>query len=94
MFKRMIDIPDSGSHPMRMLLIFIALAIIVMIVKRLWLRPRVETPKRKRLSGDMVQCKHCGMYLPEPEAIRSQQQWYCSTEHRDADQQGASGKRQ
>ena len=78
---------------MRMLLILIALAIIVMVVKRLWLKPRVGAPRRKQLSGQMVQCKHCGMYLPEPEAIRSQDHWYCSLKHRDADQQGASGDR-
>ena len=41
-----------------------------------------------------VQCKHCGMYIPEPEAIRSQERWYCSAEHRDADQRGVSGDRQ
>ena len=94
MNKRIIDIPDSGSHPMRMLLIFIALAIIVMVIKRLWLQPRTGTPKRRQLSGQMVQCKYCGMYIPETEAIRAQDQWYCSSEHRDADRKGAAGDKQ
>ncbi|MGB5260917.1 MAG: PP0621 family protein [Gammaproteobacteria bacterium] len=69
---------------MRMLLIFIALAIIVMVIKRLWLQPRPRAAKRTQLSGQMVQCKYCGMYIPEPEAIRGEDQWYCSKQHRDA----------
>ena len=72
---------------MRMLLIFIALAIIVVIVKRLWLQPRKETRERKRLSGQMVQCRQCGMYIPEQEALRREDRWYCSQEHLDADSQ-------
>lgn len=76
---------------MRMLLIFVALAIIAVIVKRLWLRPRTGTQKSRRLAGQMVQCKHCGIYIPEAEAVRSSEHWYCSTEHRDADRQGDAG---
>jgi uncharacterized protein len=73
---------------MRMLLIFIALAIIILVIKRLWLQPRVTPQTRRQLSGQMVQCKHCGMYIPDSEAVRNQNQWYCSKEHRDADHQG------
>ena len=76
---------------MRVLLIFIALAVIAMVIRQLWLRPRAGKQQRRQLSGQMVQCKHCGMYLPENEAIRSREQWYCSREHRDADHQGNAG---
>ncbi len=72
---------------MRMLLIFIALAIIVAVVKRLWLQPRKDTQQRRRLSGQMVQCKQCGMYIPEQEALRREDQWYCSQQHLEADRQ-------
>ena len=72
---------------MRMLLIFVALAIIVMVAKRLWLQSRRDDrQQRRKLSGKMVQCKSCGIYLPEQEAIRSGDNWYCSTEHSRADQ--------
>ena len=70
---------------MRILLILIALAIIVMLVKRMWLPPRTGEPRNKRLPGEMVQCGHCGVYLPEPEAIRDGERFYCSQEHLDAD---------
>ena len=79
---------------MRILLVFIALAIIVMVAKRLWLRPRPGKPERRQLSGQMVQCRHCGMYVPEAEAIRSQDQWYCSREHSIADRRGETEDRQ
>ena len=76
---------------MRMLLILIALAIIVLVVKRLWFSPKVDTRTRRQLSGQMVQCHHCGMYLPEPEALRGGDHWFCSIKHRDAHRQDASG---
>ena len=70
---------------MRILLILIALAIIFMLVKRMWLPPRTGGQRNKRLPGEMVQCGHCGIYLPEPEAIRDGERFYCSKEHLDAD---------
>ena len=70
---------------MRILLILIALAIIVMLVKRMWLTPRTGGPRNKHLPGEMVQCEHCGVYLPEPEAIRDGERCYCSKQHLDAD---------
>lgn len=70
---------------MRILLILIALAVIIMLVKRMWLPPRSGGQRNKRLPGEMVQCKHCGVYLPEQEAIRDGERFYCSNEHLDAD---------
>jgi len=70
---------------MRILLILIALAIIIMLVKRIWLTPGTGGQRNKRLPGEMVQCSHCGVYLPEQEAIRDGERFYCSNEHLDAD---------
>ena len=72
---------------MRILLIFLALAIIVLVVKRLWSQSRSEDKPRRQLTGRMVQCSHCGVYLPEQEALRDRDLWYCSKEHRDAGRQ-------
>jgi uncharacterized protein len=69
---------------MRTLLIFLALALIVTIGKRLLLSSR-RPPVRRELSGDMVQCARCGMYIPQHEAIESNHRFYCSTAHRDED---------
>ncbi|MFK7731807.1 MAG: PP0621 family protein [Pseudomonadales bacterium] len=34
-------------------------------------------------SGSMVACQVCGTHVPEDNAIRSDDAWYCSAEHRD-----------
>ena len=69
---------------MRTLLIFIALILIVAIGKRLLLSAR-RTPPRREISGDMVQCARCGMYIPRDEAIAANGRFYCSPAHRDED---------
>ena len=57
--------------PLRTLLILIALAVVFLAVKRLF--PPARTPKKKQLKhGNMVQCAHCGIYLPEPEAAAAE----------------------
>ncbi len=71
---------------MRTLLIFIALAVIVMIVKRLWQQSRPSTDRRV-LSGKMVQCANCGIYIPQHEALERNGRYYCSVEHRDESEQ-------
>lgn len=30
----------------------------------------------------MVRCQHCGIHLPQPDAVRGQLGWYCGTAHR------------
>lgn len=32
----------------------------------------------------MVRCRHCQLHLPQPEAVRHREDWYCSTEHAQA----------
>jgi uncharacterized protein len=71
---------------MRTLLILIILAVIVMIVKRLWLQPR-QPPRDRELTGKMVQCEHCGIFVPQHDALEQHGRHYCSREHRDASKQ-------
>jgi uncharacterized protein len=71
---------------MRTLLIIIALVVIVMIIKRLWLQPR-QAPKNRELTGKMVQCENCGIFFPAQEALEKDGHHYCSREHRDASKQ-------
>lgn len=33
----------------------------------------------------MVRCSHCGLHLPEQQAIRQDDQWFCSSDHLKAD---------
>jgi uncharacterized protein len=41
-------------------------------------------PRSEGKVANMVRCAHCGTYLPEDEAIRSGERYFCSNEHRDA----------
>ena len=68
---------------MRSLDIIIALALIFMVGKRLWQssRPPAQLPGKQ---GQMVQCAHCGIYIPVQEALSHGSRYYCSADHRDA----------
>ena len=68
---------------MRFIIILIALAVIAMVLKRLW-----RTPGRKKNGqlpfNRMVQCAHCGIYTPEADATLHGGKYYCSRAHVDA----------
>jgi uncharacterized protein len=68
---------------MRTLLILIAIVVVVLVLRRMLATPRQASRSGKRV-GHMVQCAHCGMYIPEAEAIHHQGHDYCSIAHRDA----------
>lgn len=68
---------------MRTLLIFVALALIVMIARQLLRKPR-SLLRRHSVTGKMVPCASCGIYIPENEAFERDGRLYCSREHRDA----------
>lgn len=72
--------------------------VLVAVVALVWLllggRSRaVRGPARRTPSGSkgsartaegMVACAHCGVHLPESEALRLGTRVFCSAEHRDA----------
>lgn len=39
----------------------------------------------RQIDGDMVRCKHCGIHIPESEAIKNGDHHYCSRAHLEAD---------
>ena len=53
-----------------------------------WIKLNRASSSQDRASGtnakplNMVQCAHCGLHLPENEAIQSRQAVYCSDAHR------------
>ncbi|MBE0625659.1 MAG: hypothetical protein IH606_12695 [Burkholderiales bacterium] len=63
------------------------LLLIFVIVAAWWL---AKGFRRKDAAGDapaaapeqMVNCAHCGVYLPQSEAIREGDRFYCCNEHR------------
>jgi uncharacterized protein len=45
-----------------------------------------ETPPNAAEPQDMARCAHCGIHLPQSDAVRGEKGLYCSTEHRSAAQ--------
>ena len=45
--------------------------------------PRAREPSEPSREA-MVACEHCGVNLPQGDALFADERWYCSDEHRDA----------
>jgi hypothetical protein len=45
--------------------------------------PRAEEPSEPSREA-MVACEHCGVNLPQGDALFADERWYCSDAHRDA----------
>lgn len=66
----------------RLLLLALGVWLLTLAVKRylaLARRKRGEAPR----IGAMVRCAVCGLHVPEVEALRRHDQYFCSAEHRD-----------
>lgn len=74
------------------LLRLILLAILGALLYRGWRRWRdkrlAQTRARIREQGQMVACRHCGLYLPQQDAVRDGDDFYCSDAHRRAQRDG------
>ena len=44
--------------------------------------PKPSSPSPRTLPQDMLACAHCGVHIPQAEAVMLGNQAYCSTEHR------------
>lgn len=40
-------------------------------------------PPTRHQGGQMVRCRWCDVHIPEDEALRDREQWFCSSAHRD-----------
>ncbi len=67
----------------RVAVIVIIAVLLYRLVKR-WLDglPQNRAPDK---IGRMVRCRYCDLHLPEQDAIRIGEAWYCSEEHRRLD---------
>ena len=71
----------------RLLILLALVAVLLLLVKRLF----GGDPKPEKLeagqSENMRQCKYCGVHVPESSVITVANEAYCSKEHADLDQQ-------
>mgnify|MGYP001325586209 CR=1 FL=1 len=67
----------------RLLLLALAIWLFTLVVKRyLALARRKQRGGAPRI-GTMVRCAVCGLHVPEAEALKRRDQYFCSAEHRD-----------
>ncbi len=70
------------------------LSLIVLFAIGWWLwrkltRPTpAPRPPRDEPSEPMVRCAHCGMHVPQREALGQDNRWYCSRAHLEQDTSG------
>ncbi|MCF6281380.1 MAG: hypothetical protein L3J28_04080 [Candidatus Polarisedimenticolaceae bacterium] len=65
----------------RLFFLMLALLLVYLIVRHFLRQSSAQRPIAKK-GVDMVQCVHCGVHLPKPEAIFDEPNFYCSEEHR------------
>lgn len=58
---------------------------IAVIFTALWLwrrfKRRVATPAETPTPAPMVRCAHCGIHVPQQNALTHGEHWYCSQAH-------------
>lgn len=60
---------------------------IALIAAAIWLWRRYTRPRARRGAAPqpdaqpMVRCAHCHVHLPQAQALRQDEQWYCSQKH-------------
>lgn len=66
----------------RLLLILFTLWALFIIVRAYIRRSqKPDVKKNNKIAANMVQCKVCGTYLPEAEALQHQGAFFCSRKH-------------
>jgi uncharacterized protein len=67
-------------------LVIIVLAIWAFKRSRRPAQPPAGQPTPSASPSNMVGCAHCGLHLPQEEAVTGEKGLYCTTEHRSAAQ--------
>ena len=74
----------------RLILLFIIVAILMWLLRRLFSGspdPQEIEHDRDSSSEDMRQCKFCGIHVPESSIVSYNDNPYCCQDHADRDQQ-------
>lgn len=68
---------------LRFILIALAIWLAVQIVRRMLSQQRKRVAgQKKTVAHSMVRCAHCGLHVPETEAVQDGGRFFCSNEHR------------
>lgn len=61
---------------MKNIILLIIIFLIIILLKKLFTKPK-NTP----YTTELVECAHCGLYLPKNKAIKSKNKYFCSKQH-------------
>lgn len=75
----------------RYLFIVLAIWIVAMIIRHMIRQNRSDKPQLAEPT-QAVRCKHCGLHIPEKEAVHSGKDYYCSEQHRVEHLQGSDSE--
>jgi len=67
---------------MRLLILAVVAFVIYTLLRQLlrgWTKK--ELPPRSSRSGTMVRCALCGLHIPDQEAVRADDKYFCSNNH-------------
>jgi uncharacterized protein len=68
-------------------LFFLLILWVVWFMVKNWLRKQelgASRDKARVISGKVVRCKHCDVHLPEQDALRDGDDWFCTAAHKQA----------
>lgn len=73
---------------MKYLFFLLVVLLVIWAIKRTKTSSQAKPPSapEAKAPSEMVICAHCGVHLPQEEAVSGQKGLYCSTEHRTAAQ--------
>jgi uncharacterized protein len=73
---------------MKYLFLLLVFLLVIWVIKRgrAANQPKPTQAPESQTPSEMVGCAHCGIHLPQEEAVMGQKGLYCSTEHRAAAQ--------
>lgn len=73
--------PIVSNFHMKILIILLAITAIYWIWRTLSGSGRRVQPGQQSKEQNMVSCSHCGLHIPQSEAVSSEQLYYCCNEH-------------
>jgi uncharacterized protein len=69
----------------RLVVIGLIIWLLYRMFQRMLNKPETtQNESQERPSRRMVKCAHCGIHIPQDEALEQDEHYYCSPEHRDA----------
>ena len=72
---------------LRILLIALVAWLVIRMIRNWMDRKAVKPASKSGQIGTVVRCAHCGLHIPQQEAVHSGDRYYCSVEHSKAQRQ-------